>query len=237
MRIGFTLFQRTVALTLLLVAGYVNGAEADGAGAARKWQFRVYLDEKPIGTHEFRVKESAGRQVLSTEAEFDVKLLFITAFRYRHRNIETWQDDCLQSIDARTNNNGDQLLVQGERRDDVFKLRTGSGASDLDGCVQTFAYWNPSILESDRLLNSQTGEYEDVEVAYDGSERIAVDGSSIAADRYRLTAKGGDIRLWYSADDRRWLALEAPAKGGRTIRYEPLVVPGGVEPTRLASGD
>jgi hypothetical protein len=223
-----------MALGLLFVAGYVNGAEADGAGAARKWLFKVYLNDKPIGFHDFRIEETADRQVLSTQAEFDVKLLFITAFSYRHENTETWQGDCLVEIDARTDNNGEELIVAGERRDDRFSLRTAAGADELEGCVQTFAYWNPAILEADRLLNSQTGEYEDIEVAYSGSDTIRVGDRDVVAERYTLTAKGGDIKLWYSADDRRWLALEAPAKGGRSIRYEPIAVPDTAAPTRLA---
>ncbi len=226
------------ALCLLLVAGYVNGAEADGASAARKWMFKVYLNNKPIGFHNFEIEDSASQTTLTTNAEFDVKVLFINAFRYRHSNVETWQDDCLVSIDARTDSNGNELVVAGEQAESLFNVSTNDGQERLDGCVQTFAYWNPAILQSSRLLNSQTGEYEQVSVALDGKDAVAVDGRKVPADRYTLSTKGGDVKLWYSADDSVWLALEAPAKGGRTLRYEPVSVPVDTNETlRVAGAD
>ncbi|MEM9208417.1 MAG: DUF6134 family protein [Pseudomonadota bacterium] len=228
--------QGWVALCLLLAAGYVNGAEADGASAARKWMFKVYLNDKPIGFHNFEVEDAASGTTLTTNAEFDVKVLFINAFRYRHSNVETWRDDCLIRIDARTNSNGNESIVAGVQSASLFNVSTSAGQEKLNGCVQTFAYWNPAILQSSRLLNSQTGDYEQVSVEFDGRDSVAVDGVEVPADRYTLMTKGGDVTLWYSADDWVWLALEAPAKGGRTLRYEPVSVPATVTDSIRVAG-
>lgn len=197
-------------------------------GAASDWRFEVLLDDKQIGYHDFSVSDDGGRQVLETEASFDVKFLFITAFRYRHQNTEIWDDGCLSSIVAATNNNGDMLQVNGRQVDDTFAVSGESGELTLEQCVRTFAYWNPEILRADKLLNSQTGAYENVSIELEGEDQVIVDGSPVNALRYRLSAAAGDIRLWYSSDvTQRWLALEAPAKGGRTLRYRPIAVPGG----------
>jgi hypothetical protein len=91
--------------------------------------------------------------------------------------------------------------------------------------VQTFAYWNPEVLESQQLLNSQTGVYEDVTVTLEGPDQVSVGGNPVDALRYRLSAQAGDIKLWYSSEGKTWLGLEAPAKGGRKIRYQAVVVP------------
>ena len=191
----------------------------------RSWRFGVLLDDKRIGFHNFHVSRDGDRQLLETEAEFDVKFLFFTAFRYRHQNVESWNNGCLSSIDARTNSNGNTLDVKGRWAADGFEVSGKAGSSILSDCVRTFAYWNPDILEADRLLNSQTGEYEDVSVAFESDDVVSVGDRTVDALRYRLSAKAGDITLWYSTVDRQWLALEAPAKGGRTIRYEPIAVP------------
>ena len=55
-------------------------------------------------------------------------------------------------------------------------------------------------------------------------DMVDVDGSPVEAVRYTLSTSGGDIRLWYTREG-LWLALEAPAKGGRTIRYRPVRLP------------
>lgn len=222
-------FKKTVKTTLIaaaFAAALVPFSVVRAATDSRDWRFEVLLDDREIGYHEFSLREDGRRQVLETEASFDVKFLFITAFRYRHQNTEVWKDGCLTSIEAATNNNGDLLQVKGQLSDDTFLVTGQSGKETLDNCVRTFAYWNPEILEAERLLNSQTGEYEDVAVVLEGEDQVVVDDMVVDALRYRLAAEAGDITLWYSSDEtRRWLALEAPAKGGRKIRYKPLAVP------------
>ena len=207
-----------IALLLATLPAFAGAAPAE-------WRFEVFLNDKPIGFHRFELNTEGGEQRLTTEASFDVKLLFITAFRYRHENTETWRNGCLTSLDATTNSNGKRLDVSGALENDAFSVTHSRGSDVLDECVQTFAYWNPSILGADRLLNSQTGEYEDVRIVREARDFVSVGDSTVEAERYTLTAKGGDITLWYASDDYRWLKLEAPAKGGRRIRYQPLDVP------------
>ena len=59
--------------------------------------------------------------------------------------------------------------------------------------------------------NSQTGKY----VKFGGWEAWTLSPSGLIA-----RSDG-----WYDAEDYRWLALEAPAKGNRIIRYEPVRLP------------
>ncbi len=211
--------------TIALSASLLSGAASAEAYKA-DWNFEVLLNDKPIGFHSFSLTGDSKRQTLTTEAQFDVKFLFINAFSYRHANTETWSDGCLDSINAKTDNNGDFLSVLGQRNGDALELAGEAGEQSFRQCVQTFAYWNPGILGSSRLLNSQTGELEDVSVVRESLDAIDVAGETVEAVRYRLNAKAGAITLWYSNDEsRRWLALEAPAKGGRTLRYIPVRVP------------
>lgn len=202
------------------------GAAANQSPFASSYNFRVMLDDKPIGYHQFELSRSDTVREVSSEAKFDVKLLFITAFKYRHSSSERWQNDCLTEIDAQTNSNGKRLVVSGERVDDVLRIDSTNGTRRVDGCVQTFAYWNPSILDASRLLNSQTGDYVDVEVTPLGTDQLSLDGSAFEARKYKLRSapeyqgKPVDITLWYEADSMQWLALESLADGGRTIRYE-----------------
>lgn len=190
------------------------------------WVFRVFLDQKEIGYHEFKVAGSQAYRQVEIDARFDVKILFINAYSYTHQNRETWSDGCLASIDAVTDDNGSEYIVSGFRSEDAFVMKTGSGPNRLGTtCLQTFAYWDSSILESQRLLNSQTGEILEVDVVSRGQQPLQIGDSSFEAEKYEITMKDGVIALWYGASDRRWLALEAPAKGGRTIRYEPVILP------------
>lgn len=206
--------QSTMLAALLLLV-----ADASSA-SVRAWTFDVYLDDSRIGSHEFRLEESKDGVVrLHAEARFDVKFLFINAFRYRHEIEETWAGNCLTEVEARTNSNGKRTEVIGELGDEGFTVVTDDAEAALGECVMTFAYWNPAFLEQQRLLNPQTGEFLDVEVEEIGSQLVSSGGRDVFADGYEITARGLEVRVWYSPDA-EWLALESATKGGRIIRYE-----------------
>ena len=204
-----------LAAAVSLAAPVLTGATS----TELSWDFSVMLDGDKIGYHRFELIEDGDRQRIKSEAKFDVRILFINAFRYRHNTTEVWAGGCLREIDARTQANGKKLVVSGATIDDRLIIDAGTATSEFDNCVMTFAYWDPEFLRQPRLLNSQSGEYLDVEVEELGRQPIKVRGEEVDAAVYKLTAKKLELKLWYSPDD-EWLALESVAKGGRVIRYE-----------------
>jgi hypothetical protein len=188
------------------------------ASTTKTLQFAVFLDEKPIGTHRFRLEERADGLVSESDAAFDVKFLFINAYRYRHHSRELWQDGCLRKLEATTDNNGERYSVRGTPASSGFLVKGETENEVRDPCAMTFAYWDKRILEQDRLINPQTGEVVDVAVTDEGLDRIRVDGREMAARRYRLTAEGLDIRLWYDERE-RWLALESRIEDEYLLSY------------------
>jgi len=85
--------------------------------------------------------------------------------------------------------------------------------------VQSFAYWDPSLRNADRLLNSQTGEYLDVQVTSLGTDTITIDDREVAVERLRLTAKDTDIDICYDVESGEWVALDSRLKKGRVLSY------------------
>jgi hypothetical protein len=191
----------------------------DRVSGVAEWDFNVYLNDRKIGKHSFKVSESAGIKQVQSEANFKYTILLIPAYRYEHQAAERWSDECLVEIDARTNANGERIEVSGEQTGNGFRVVSGLSPAELPQCVMTFAYWNPNFLEQPRLLNPQTGEFVDVTVERLGNEALQVRGQTVDATRFKLTAYEIDLTLWYSEDD-EWLALESVAKGGHIIRYE-----------------
>jgi len=149
-----------------------------------------------------------------------VKLLRITAFAYEHRNTELWRDGCLRAIDARTDSNGRKSTVNGRAQGAAFVVATQDGERNLGDCVASFAYWDKDILlQRQRLLNSQTGEYVPVRIAPLGPGNKRVGGRDLAVERYAIQGEGIDITLAYAAGSDEWVALDSRLDGGRTLRY------------------
>lgn len=202
-------------LLLLLVATL---APTLAVAQSDAWNFRVLLDGREIGQHRYTLIAKDGERELRSEARFDVRLLFLSAYRYDHEAVERWDGDCLRTLVARTDDNGRLESVDAAERDGRLVVNRPKQRNEHAGCVMSFAYWNPRILDERQLLNSQTGELLPVKITALGEETVAVQGQRVAAQRHRITGKDLQIDLWYAGG--RWVALEAPAAGGRQLRYE-----------------
>ena len=185
----------------------------------QQWRFKVYLDEQMIGYHTVTVNPEKTRAKVEVEASFNVKFLFFTAYSYLHNTQETWENNCIKTIESRTNDNGELLYVTGQQEDQQLVLNTHAGSQSLPGCVRTFAYWDPRLLQASRLLNTQTGEYLDVSINYIAAEDLTINGDLIVAKRYRLQAESIVIDLWYS-ESMQWLALQTTTERGNQLRYQ-----------------
>lgn len=209
--------MKRIAWSLLpMLASMAVQAEGPSSGT---WNFRVLLDGKPIGTHRFALKTDGDRRVLEGRAAFDVKLLGITAYRYRHEVEERWQADCLVALTSNTDDDGKALAVQANKDGEALAVKSPQGEERLDGCLMSFAYWNPAMLRATRLLNAQTGKLEKVKIEALGDAKVESQGKQLDAKRWRITGPEQPVELWYAADG-DWLALESKVSGGkRTLSY------------------
>jgi hypothetical protein len=210
--------RRSIWLIALFGSFWLSTAMAFNS-KPQEWRFKVFLDNKEIGYHTVYINPEKTRSTVQIKANFDVKFLFFTAYRYQHSNRETWENNCLRTIESHTNDNGDTFYVTGQLQNQRLALDTPDGRQSLQGCVRTFAYWDPRLLQAHRLLNAQTGEYLAVTIDFVGNEELMINGESIVAKRYRLEAKDFVINLWYS-QSMQWLALKTTTETGNQLRYQ-----------------
>ncbi len=174
--------MRWILLTSALIA---CAAHAD------RWVFDVHLDDKRIGEHIFTIERLDDTHFITTsEARFDVKVLMVPVFRYRHSSTEHWHGTCLREIDSETQANGKRFRLTGQRQGDSFTLDVHEGETHdqlrLPRCVATYAYWSPTILAThDYLLNSQTGAYDPIALTTDVSSPQLTGPSFVIHLRYR----------------------------------------------------
>lgn len=191
-------------------------------GFAKEWNFDVYLDKTKIGQHTFRLNES---NELISNAKFNVKVLFINAYKYNHNTVERWKDGCLESLESSTLENDVKTNVKGNSNKGEFVVDDGKAKQVLPDCPMTFAYWNQNILERTKLLNPQNAEWLDTRIVKIGRETLDVKGNPVEALRYKLDASLAgkpklNIDLWYRADNQEWVALKSITPEGYTINYK-----------------
>jgi hypothetical protein len=217
------MWRRTDAAALLLplLAGLSAATVAPPLQAAsqlREYQFGVYYDGRRIGEHRFEVARDGEIQQVQSTARFEVRVLFVPVYRYRHTARELWRDGCLTALQSTTDDNGRRFQVESQRRDTSLHLarlapdRT-EHTLEVD-CPATFAYWNLPALERGSLINAQSGDAVAAALQADGSETI----NGVALQRYRLeTAELGEIVLWYR--DGVWQRLRTDSNGA-SLTYE-----------------
>jgi len=220
-----TLFARGAARAAAALALILAGvADAPAARAPQEFDFTARLDGEPIGTHRFLVSPSGdGDIAVTSEARFDVSLLGIPLYRYRHRASERWVDGCLASIDARTDDNGRVTEVQGKAEAGLFDVRVrGEGgdapaAPEASGCLMSFAYWNPALARQKRLIDPGSGRVEAVVVTPAPQLPADLGAQSAALRGFRIGGLPNPIDVWYLGD--RWVGLDTVVSGGRHLSY------------------
>ena len=174
---------------------------------AEEWNFDAILNDKVIGQHTFIYED----EKTISNANFKFEYLFMD-FIYQHKSTETWQEGCLKTISSKTDDDGDLYEVSGHIGTDRFLVTTNNKTSELPSCVMTFAYGNPKILEQKKLMNSQSGEYLDVDIQFIREENHIVKGEDILTDLWRIEANIDDgdllIHLWYDKN-MNWVSLKS----------------------------
>jgi hypothetical protein len=191
---------------------------------AGSWKFAALLDGRTIGTHQFEIAPTAGGKLaLQSEARFEVRFLGFTAYRYHHQVKEVWSGDCLNSITASTDDDGDLSVVNGEASNGNFLVTARKGKkssqTSVPGCLLSFAYWNPAQLAAQRkLLDQGTGRIEPVSIAALPASTIDIHNMPTPVTGVRISGLKHPIDVWYTAGN-RWVGLDTTVEGGRKLTY------------------
>lgn len=186
---------------------------------AKEWAFDVYLDKQKIGTHTFKLENNR----LTSQADFKVKILFFNAYEYHHTALETWDHNCLVSLNADTTEKGEQFKVTAQKTNEAFKVVYNESIQQLPPCTMTFAYWNTAILKQKQLLNPQNAQYLDVDIQSLGEAVLEVNGKTVQTKRYKILGalKGEpklNIQVSYD-ENQHWVSLKSTTPEGYEIYY------------------
>ena len=75
-----------------LAAVFVVGASASLAKAAETLSYTVTRDGSTIGTHAVTIDQSGAQTKVGVETDIAVKVLFVTAYKFKHASQELWSN-------------------------------------------------------------------------------------------------------------------------------------------------
>ncbi|MCK9505273.1 MAG: DUF6134 family protein [Porticoccaceae bacterium] len=184
--------------------------------------FDVFLDDKKIGSHVFSFSFNDSGYLMQSSASYNVKVLFIDFYNYSHSSRETWNNGCLEEIASATDDNGENYRITGRAEEDALALVINDEPVRHEvECPRTFVYWQPELLATEALVNSQTGELEAVTLVDEGTKPLPWSDAEVTQS-YRLETQKMSIELWYGKDN-HWLGLRSTLDSGRTLSYRPAI--------------
>ena len=200
--------RTTLALFILALFSVMPASARDHDA-----NFLIKRAGKVIGFHHVDISNTADGMVVETTIRMRVKFGPIPLFRFDHKAVEKWRDGRLYSLSSETNNNGDDDYVRLTRIADGYEI-VGSGFSGVaPASAMPSSYWNKSLVETNHLISTQTGEIIDVTVAELGQTMAP---HKRDAEHYRIVGTLA-LDLWY--DGPKWVGSQFTIDGEELI-YE-----------------
>ena len=207
-------------------AGFVGLTMAPGRASAMTMPtplaFGIWREGSRIGSHRVDFETSGTRLISRVEVDIVVKVAFVTAFRFRQRAVDHWQDGVLIRSEVDTDDDGDRTRLLVESAGDGLVVDGPAGERRVPfGLMTDACFWNPAILRLPQLIDAGTGELDDIRTMSLGRERLVVLGREIDVDHFRVTAsEGTDGDIWYDRGG-RWVQASIRTRG-EELDYRPL---------------
>ena len=175
------------------------------AAAHRDLRFRALRHGSPIGEHRVTFRPDGNRLTVETRVEIAVKVLFFTAFRFKHEAEEVWQSDRLVSVKSTTDDNGTLLQVSGNAVADGFRIVGDDGPFLAAAHLLTSnALWDSRIVRENRLIDVQHGGEIGLVTKQLGDEQVDTPQGPVRASRHQMITPYCAGSLFHDRDG-RWV--------------------------------
>ncbi|MEO1539673.1 MAG: DUF6134 family protein [Pseudomonadota bacterium] len=173
--------------------------------------FRIVRGGSNIGEQTITVEKTGERLRVAIDIEIAVKLLGITAYRYEMSNVETWSNGAVQTISARTRDNGKDAYVEAERTVAGLNVRGSGYTGTVRGDIATTTYWTTAFLKRPVWISTQDGAPFDITARQAGPFQFPTTSGSVSATQWQ-TSGDLELALFYDAQG-EWVGSEFDAQG------------------------
>lgn len=182
-------------------------------------EFDVLRDGEKVGKHSVRFKEIAP-DILEVVARLDIQVTFLTipVYDYAYHSTAQWRNGRLINLAVKIDDDGEKSTVSASMQGDNLSVIGPTGKIIIPHAIFPTNHWNATVLSSNQVLNTLSGEISQVKISNQGLEKIRAEGREIEATKYQY-AGDIDTNVWYDTQG-RWVKMRFPAKGGSIIDYE-----------------
>ena len=180
--------------------------------------FAVFRNGSEIGRGAYRFTGDAAHREVAIDVNIEVKIAFVTVYRFTHRARELWDGLRLARMDADTNDNGKKRTVHVARNGDGLTIAVDGKTRTAPLDAKPLSFWNRSILTAADVIDPVDGAVFGLAVRREPGPRETYDIRYEADLRRQVTYDASGVlsafRLWAhdgSELDYR-LVAKAPAR-------------------------
>jgi hypothetical protein len=186
--------------------------------ATETLQYAIMRKGEQIGTHTVELKRAGKETSVNLETNVEVKVLFVTAYRFQHSATERWVNGHLVELNSETDDNGTQHKLTAALKGAALEVDADGKAAQVDKNIIPSSLWNPELVRQSVMLDTQTGQVMPISVVDGGSEEVTVETGPAPAHRYTIKGKFSQD-VWYDSRG-RLVQSQLVAKDGSVISYK-----------------
>jgi hypothetical protein len=198
-----------VAVTVIMT----GAAHADGRTTTLN--FAVTRNGEQIGSTTVKLQRNGEQTVAETATTVQVKIAFITVYRYEQRMTERWVGGKLDALRAVTDDNGNVHSVSATRTGDKLAVNADGNVKQVDPAMIPASLWNASLVHMTAALDPKDGSVMPVSVVDRGKEQVVLQGRALTAHRYSIRTTIPQ-EVWYD-EQQTLLKVQLHGSDGSTI--------------------
>ena len=183
----------------------------------REILFDVLRGGDKVGFHRVHFEKSDQGLTVRSRFELEIGFLFFAAYTFLYTSEARWVGGELKSLKASVNDNGEFFSLAAHRDQDRISIRNPDGINTTNAPLIPTNHWNAAVLSQSRVLNTLTGDINNVRITAQTREQVETEQGPVLATHYVYS---GDLEteVWYDAKG-RWVKMRFTASDGSTIDY------------------
>jgi len=181
-------------------------------------RFAVMRNGQQIGNNTIELRRSGSETTVHMVTHVEVKIAFVTVYRFDQTETERWVGGKLMALNAVTDDNGTLHRVRASRADDKLMIEANGKTTEVAGNTIPASLWNPLLLEKSVAFNPQDGKIMPIAVTDRGEDQLVVQGRAKRARHYVIKSTFPQD-VWFD-EARQLLKVELKGSDGSTIRYQ-----------------
>jgi hypothetical protein len=178
-----------------------------------------------IGTFVVEFHRNGPETSVTMQTKIEVKIAFITAYRFEHSAVERYVSGKFASMKATTDDNGTPHKLDVAVKGSGLIVEADGKTMQVDGNLIPASLWNQSLMRQTSAIDTQKGTLMKINVTDGGTDHVTVLGRQMKAHRYAIKSTSSvDPKNVFSQDvwyDDKGNLLQAQFSGsdGSIISY------------------